>query len=82
MAPVALLSHLPALEPRDLPAPPASYRLLVGPGVVTAGVGLASGEFVLWPYIASQVGLVLLWGAAVGITTQWFLNMEIGRAHV
>lgn len=71
--------HLPALEVKDLPAPPASYRPLIGPGVVAAGVGLASGEFVLWPYIASQVGLVLLWGAAVGIATQWFLNMEIER---
>jgi hypothetical protein len=71
--------HLPALELRDLPAPPDSYRPLIGPGVVAAGVGLASGEFVLWPYIASQVGLVLLWGAAVGITTQWYLNMEIER---
>jgi hypothetical protein len=79
MCPVPPVSHLPALEVRDLPAPPASYRRLIGPGVVAAGVGLASGEFVLWPYIASQAGLVLLWGAAVGIATQWFLNMEIER---
>jgi hypothetical protein len=71
--------RLPALETRDLPEPPASYWPLIGPGVVAAGVGLASGEFVLWPYIASQVGLVLLWGAAVGIGTQWFINMEIER---
>jgi hypothetical protein len=71
--------HLPPLEVKDLPEPPGSYRLLIGPGVVAAGVGLASGEFVLWPYIASQAGLVLLWGAAVGIATQWFLNMEIER---
>ncbi len=71
--------HLPALEVKDLPAPPTSYRSLIGPGVVAAGVGLASGEFVLWPYIASQAGLVLLWGAAVGVATQWFLNMEIER---
>ena len=71
--------HLPALDVKDLPEPPDSYRPLIGPGVVAAGVGLASGEFVLWPYIASQAGLVLLWGAAVGIGTQWFLNMEIER---
>jgi hypothetical protein len=42
-------------------------------------VGLASGEFILWPYIASQVGLVFIWGALIGIITQWFLNMEIER---
>jgi hypothetical protein len=64
---------------RDLPEPPARLWPLIGPGVVAAGVGLASGEFVLWPYIASQVGLTLLWGAAIGIITQWFINMEIER---
>jgi hypothetical protein len=52
---------------------------VIGPGVVAAGVGLASGEFILWPYIASQVGLVFLWAALIGIVTQWFINMEIER---
>jgi hypothetical protein len=66
-------------EIRDLPEPPRSYWRYVGPGIVASGVGLASGEFVLWPYIASQVGLVLLWGALVGVVTQFFLNMEIER---
>ncbi len=42
-------------------------------------MGLSSGEFVLWPYIASQVGLIFLWGAVVGVVTQFFLNMEIER---
>ena len=71
--------NLPPVEVRELPEAPTSLRKVIGPGIVAAGVGLASGEFVLWPYIASQVGLVLLWGAAVGIVTQWFLNMEIER---
>jgi hypothetical protein len=47
--------------------------------VVAAGVGVSSGEFILWPYIASQVGLVFLWAAVLGILTQLFLNMEIER---
>ena len=64
---------------RDLPDPPARLWPLIGPGIVTAGVGLGAGEFILWPYIASQVGLGLLWGAAIGIATQWFINMEIER---
>jgi hypothetical protein len=72
-------AHLPALELKEIPEPPRAIWPLIGPGVVAAGVGLASGEFILWPYIASQVGLVLLWGAAIGILTQWFLNMEIER---
>ena len=69
----------PAREVRDLPEPPRNYWRLVGPGIVAGGVGLSSGEFVLWPYIASQVGLVLLWGALVGVVTQFFLNMEVER---
>jgi hypothetical protein len=64
---------------RDLPDPPTNLWRIVGPGVVAAGVGLSSGEFILWPFIASQVGLVFLWGAVLGVTTQFFLNMEIER---
>jgi hypothetical protein len=71
--------NLPAPQVRDLPEPPTQAWRIVGPGMVGAGVGLASGEFILWPYISSQVGLVFLWGAAVGVAIQWFLNMEIER---
>jgi hypothetical protein len=71
--------HLPPVSTRDVPEPPRSLWRVIGPGVVGAGVGLASGEFILWPYIASQVGLVFLWAALVGIVTQWFINMEIER---
>lgn len=70
---------LPAREAREMPEPPRNYWRLVGPGIVAGGVGLSSGEFVLWPFIASQVGLVLLWGALVGVVTQFFLNMEVER---
>ena len=55
-----------------MPDPPRNYWRLVGPGIVAGGVGLSSGEFVLWPFIASQVGLILLWGALVGVVTQFF----------
>jgi hypothetical protein len=51
----------------------------VGPGIITSGAALGSGEFVLWPLIASQVGLVLLWGALIGVVTQFFINMEVER---
>jgi len=66
-------------EVRDLPDLPRNLWLIVGPGIVAAGVGVSSGEFILWPYIASQVGLVFLWGAVLGVVTQFFLNMEIER---
>ena len=63
---------------RDLPDPQPLRRVL-GPGVIAAGVGLASGEFVLWPYISANVGLVFLWAMFVGVTLQFFINMEIER---
>jgi hypothetical protein len=71
--------RLPRRELLDMPEPPRNYWRLVGPGIVAGGVGLSSGEFVLWPFIASQVGLVLLWGALIGVVTQFFLNMEVER---
>ena len=64
---------------RELPAAPENTASIIGPGIVAAGVGLASGEFILYPYIASQVGLVFVWAALVGVMTQFFLNMEIER---
>jgi hypothetical protein len=71
--------HLDAPVVRALPDPPAARWRMIGPGVIAAGVGLASGEFILYPYIASQVGLVFVWAALVGLLTQFFLNMEIER---
>ena len=63
----------------ELPAPPASWRRIIGPGIVASGVGLGSGEFILFPYIATQVGLAFVWAAMIGIALQYFLNMEIER---
>src|SRR5215212_6344927 len=71
--------HLAAPALRDMPEPPSSFRKVIGPGIIAAGVGMASGEFILYPYIASQVGLVFVWAAFVGLATQYFLNMEIER---
>ena len=64
---------------RDLPPMPSSSWRIIGPGIVAAGVGLSSGEFILWPFISSQAGLVFLWAAIVGVVTQFFLNMEVER---
>ena len=47
--------------------------------MILVGVGIASGEYILFPFIASQAGLVFLWAAVVGILMQFFINMEIER---
>ena len=70
--------NLPPVTYKQMPEP-LSLRKVLGPGVIAAGIGLASGEFILWPYITSQVGLVFLWAAVVGVVTQFFINMEIER---
>ncbi len=66
------------VEERELPKAP-KLRRIVGPSVILVGVGIASGEYILFPYIASQVGLVFLWAGIVGLLTQFFINMEIER---
>ena len=63
---------------RQMPeAPP--LKKLIGPSFIILGVGLGSGELILWPYLASNFGLGIAWAAVVGITLQFFLNMEIER---
>lgn len=42
-------------------------------------MGLGSGELLLWPYLSANWGLGIIWGAVLGITFQFFINMEIER---
>lgn len=61
-----------------MPVAPKLVKL-IGPSFIILGVGLGSGELILWPYLASNFGLGIAWAAVVGITLQFFLNMEIER---
>lgn len=58
---------------------PIPLRKLIGPSFIILGVGLGSGELILWPYLAANFGMGLIWAAILGITFQFFLNMEIER---
>ena len=69
---------LPAMKYRDLPPPVSMWRML-GPSIILAGLALGSGEFILWPYITYKSGFVFFWACLLGVTTQYFLNMEITR---
>ena len=71
--------NLPPPRYRDMPEPPSSWRRLVGPSILLLGLSIGSGEFVLWPYITYKFGFVVFWACMVGVTTQYFINMEIGR---
>jgi len=58
---------------------PISLKKLMGPSFIILALGLGSGEVILWPYMASNYGLGIAWGALLGITFQYFMNMEIER---
>ena len=62
----------------DMPPSP-KFRKLIGPSFILLGLGLGSGEVILWPYLTSNFGMGIIWGAILGITFQFFMNMEIER---
>lgn len=63
---------------KDLPQPVKLSQIL-GPSFILLGLALGSGELILWPYLAANYGLGLIWGAWLGLTFQFFLNLEIIR---
>ena len=72
------MTGLSPLKKRDLPNPPP-LRKLIGPSFILLGLGLGSGELILWPYLSANYGMGIIWAAVLGITFQFFLNMEIER---
>ena len=69
---------LPAPEIREIP-PAAPLRRMLGPSIILAGLSVGSGEFVLWPRLVVEHGFVIFWAAWIGVTIQFFLNLEIER---
>lgn len=71
-------ANLAPLKTKEFPTP-LPLKKLIGPSFIILGVGLGSGELILWPYLSSNFGLGIIWAAVLGITFQFFLNMEIER---
>jgi Mn2+/Fe2+ NRAMP family transporter len=69
---------LPAIGSQDLPEPVPVGKLF-GASVVILATAMGSGEFIIWPYITTQIGIAFLWLAMVGFFMQFVLNMEIER---
>lgn len=69
------------LKPLGIKEMPEAWplRKLIGPSFIILGVGLGSGELILWPYLSSNFGLGIIWAAILGVTFQFFINMEIER---
>lgn len=70
--------QLKPISIKDLPEAP-KLKYLIGPSFIILGLGLGSGELILWPYLSANYGLGIIWGAIIGITFQFFLNMEVSR---
>lgn len=62
----------------EMPQAP-KFRKLIGPSFILLGLGLGSGEIILWPYLTSNFGMGIIWAAVLGISLQFFINMEIER---
>ncbi|MDP2633104.1 MAG: Nramp family divalent metal transporter [Candidatus Curtissbacteria bacterium] len=71
-------SQLKPYKIANLP-PALPFLKILGPSFIILGLGLGSGEIILWPYLVSNFGLGIIWGAVLGITFQFFINMEIER---
>lgn len=69
---------LKPLRTDPLPDAP-SLKKIIGPSFIILALGLGSGEVILWPYLSANYGLGMIWGALLGITFQFFMNMEIER---
>jgi hypothetical protein len=77
---------LPPWDVGNLPPPPmAGWRLwvgLLGPGIVLAGSGIGSGEWLFGPAVTAQYGPSLLWLATISIILQFFANLVMMRYAV
>src|SRR3989344_8119449 len=69
---------MPNQNDKEFPKP-LPLRKLIGPSFIILALGLGSGEVILWPFLTSKYGLGIAWGAFLGITFQYFMNMEIER---
>ena len=76
-----MVDHYPPLEHRKLPKPP-HWSKAIGVGIVVMGLGIGTGELILWPHLITKHGLSLLWLALLGIAFQYFINKEVARHQV
>jgi hypothetical protein len=77
---------MPAWEAARLPEPPRprgfQWIAVVGPGVITLGAALGSGEFLLGPAAFVKHGLWLLWVTLAAAFFQTVFNTELMRYTV
>jgi len=68
-----------SLGVKDLPAIPLGKMVMLGPSIIVLGIALGGGELIMWPRLTAQYGAGLMWLAILGVSLQWFINVELGR---
>lgn len=63
----------------DLPQKTRGFWKLVGPGAILVGLSIGSGELIMWPIIVATFGAGMVWAAALGVFSQYWINQELGR---
>lgn len=66
------------------PFPPLRKTLLqlLGPSVLFFSLALSGGELLLWPNMAANAGLVVLWAVPIILFLQFVVNIEIERTAI
>jgi hypothetical protein len=72
-------AEMGSLGVKDLPPIPLGRMYKLGPSIIVLGIALGGGELIMWPRLTAQYGAGLMWLAVLGVTFQWFINVEIGR---
>ena len=79
------MSSPPPDDTADLREPPRALGGIaraLGPGLITAGAIVGSGELIATTKIGAQAGISLLWLVIIGCLVKVFVQVEIGRYAV
>jgi hypothetical protein len=72
-------AEMGSLGVKDLPSIPLGKMYKLGPSIIVLGIALGGGELIMWPRLTAQYGAGLMWLAILGVSLQWFINVELGR---
>lgn len=64
---------------KSLPSIPLGRMFKLGPSIIVLGIALGGGELIMWPRLTAEYGAGLMWLAILGVSLQWFINVELGR---
>lgn len=68
-----------SLGVKNMPQIPLGRMFKLGPSIIVLGIALGGGELIMWPRLTAQYGAGLMWLAIIGVSLQWFINVELGR---